>query len=406
MGAGTHFAQAPSVQTARELLARIGADRPSLSPREVDAPLALYGAGNLGRMAREYFARLEIPVEFVVDANAEQVRMDPYWAGTRVFAPDEVRPEWRQRVLLAVCVVTSPYTELAAKLIEAGWIDFVPFYDIAEAYRSRHPLSNGWFAPPFSGSCIEGMETVLDAWADDISRAHHLQFIAWRRLREEWVFSEAPVTVDDRFFIPEVLAVLSDQESFADVGAHVGTVSQRFIEIAKGSFRKIWAIEADPDSISSLRSCVSRLPRSHRDKIEIIPALVGSDRSERKFFSGLGYASQCSGMGQSLLASHRIDDLQLAPSFIKLHLEGHELDALTGATGTLRRHRPIVVATSYHNDLGLWQMPSWLMQFFGRRDYKHYLRLHSWCGTGAVIYCVPDRLTRATNSDPYRQTVG
>ena len=29
---------------------------------------------------------------------------------------------------------------------------------------------------------------VLARWDDDVSRAHHLQFLAWRRLREEWIF--------------------------------------------------------------------------------------------------------------------------------------------------------------------------------------------------------------------------
>ena len=62
-------------------------------------------------------------------------------------------------------------------------------------------------------------------------------------------------------------------------------------------------------------------------------------------------------------------------------------DALQGAETSLRLHRPIVSVTTYHSDAGLWKLPSWLMSRL--TDYRYYLRLHSWCGTGAVMYCVP-----------------
>ncbi len=387
------FSDPPNFVLARELLGRIANTPAQHVPRNVDRPLAIYGAGNLGRMAREYFDRLGIPLSLVVDAKAEQIRRDPFWAGARVISPDAVDPKTRRGVLLAVCVATSPYVKLAESLRSEGWTDVVPFYDISEAYRDRHPLSNGWFAHPLTSGDTESIAQVLETWADDVSRAHHLQFIAWRRLRQEWSFTGAPVNTENRFFIPEVLTALTEHESFADIGAHTGSVSLSFIKAVRGRFQEIWAVEPDPTNLSGLRTAVSNLPASLRDRVSVIPAVVGSERGEKCFFQGLGYASQCSALGQSTFPTEIIDDIALSPSFMKLHLEGAELDALKGCCNTILRYRPIIAATSYHNRQGLWELPQWLMGELS--GYVFYMRVHSWCGTGSVIYCIPEERVKA-----------
>jgi len=78
------------------------------------------------------------------------------------------------------------------------------------------------------------------------------------------------------------------------------------------------------------------------------------------------------------------------------------LDTLKGARKTLLRCRPLIAATSYHNHGGLWELPKWMMEELP--DYLFYMRNHSWCGTGAVVYCVPkeriDLRNAANRMDP------
>ena len=61
---------------------------------------------------------------------------------------------------------------------------------------------------------------------------------------------------------------------------------------------------------------------------------------------------------------------------------------MRGARQTLIDCRPIVATTVYHNDDGIWRTALWLMETLS--DYRFLFRLHSWCGTGAVIYAIPD----------------
>lgn len=381
------FLDLPTAPRARELFQGIAESPERPRSRAVDRPLVLYGAGSLGRMAREYLDKIGIRIELVVDANAERIRNDPYWSDLDLCSPAEVPPQIKKRALLAVCVVTVPYAPLAQQLHASGWKDVVPFYDIADAYRDRHPLGNGWFAPLFLDEERIKIGTALDAWADDLSRAYHLQFIAWRRLRQEWRFAAAPINTENRFFIPEVLAVLGEEESFLDAGAHLGHVTATFLAKVNGNFAGIWAVEPDRKNLDGLRATIAGLSREAQQKITTFPVAVGKTAARTPFCEGLGYASQCSPLGATTLDCTTIDDLGISPSFMKLHLEGMELSALQGAAKTVARHRPIIAATSYHNSDGLWRLPLWLAESL--QDYSVYMRLHAWCGTGATVYAIP-----------------
>jgi len=379
------FDASPSAAVAPTLLAEIASTESAAYPVQPTTPLALYGAGDLGRLARDHLRYLGIPISAVIDRNAESIAADPDWGGTALIHPDKVEAAFKRDAMLAVSIATSPFAPLQASLRAAGWANVVPYYDIAESFRHRHPLSNGWIAEPFSS---EDIASLTEVWNDDRSRAHHLQFLAWRRIRQEWSFADAPVTLGDRFFIPEILSVLRDGEHLVDAGAYFGHVTRRFIEERHGRFASVTAIEPDPQSLSVLRQTLATLPTDQAANVTVLDAVLDHTPQSRPFHSGLGYASQIASTGQSMRQTTTIDALGLMPTVLKLHLEGHELPALMGATATLAAARPIVMATVYHNADGLHATAQWLMQTLP--NYRFLFRLHSWCGTGAVIYAIPE----------------
>lgn len=382
------FADIPNVDKALALLDEIGASDLDLKPVSPCAPLVLYGAGNLGRLARDHLRAVGQDFALVVDRNAEALSADPGWEGVEIVIPDKVPPAIKASGMLAVSIALSPFAPLQAALEEAGWRTIVPFYDLAENFRDRHPLSNGWFAAPFAAPEVAAVKGVMAGWSDDLSRAHHLQFIAWRRLRQEWHFHDAPVTTGDRFFIPEVLAVLGNDEVFVDAGAHHGSVTERFIQETRSRFRDIIAIEPDPQSRDVLERTVSRLPWCQEVRVAVLDKLLDAEDRQAPFHGGLGYASQVSSTGTEQRQTVTLDSLDLPMTYLKLHLEGHELQALKGGRETILYQRPIIAATVYHNADGISATAEWLMQTLP--GYRLLFRLHSWCGTGAVIYAIPE----------------
>jgi FkbM family methyltransferase len=390
---GRPFPRLPDRNEARSLLAELATAPCRFSPASADLPLALYGAGNLGRLARDYLKTVGHEFTMVVDRNARGMAEVPDWSGVRLLHPDDVTDSAKSGVRLAVSVVTSPYAPLERSLSELGFKDIVPFYDLAESFRHLHPLSNGWFAPPLAAKDRDSTAKVLALWDDDMSRAHHLQFLAWRRLREEWTFEAAPVPDCSRFFIPEAVGVLHGNEILLDAGAHHGSVTEAFVKQTKGAFQQIVAIEPDPSNRAKLWDQLqSSLPDDPR--VTVLDCALAEDEGEASFHDGLDYASQLSDTGKMRVTVRPLDALGLAPTFVKLHLEGAELAALKGARRTLLACRPIIATTVYHNDDGIWKTALWLMETLPR--YRFLFRIHSWCGTGAVIYAIPEERTASS----------
>lgn len=382
-----NFHLLPNVLEAKKLLRERLSGSDQLNPRLVDKPLFLYGAGNLGLMACEYLRKINISPEAIIDAKAPLDGAGCFYEEIRLLNAAKVPQEIKAKSLLAICIVSASFEEIRKSLQNQGWLDIVPFYDIAESYRHIHPLSNGWFAKPFSGEDIKAIDLVIDAYADDISRAHYLQFLAWRRLRQEWYFEGAPVQGSDRFFIPEIKKMLGECDIFVDVGAHHGSVTNTFIKEVDKKFKEIVAIEPDIKNYSILNEYLINQTEDIKKRVRVSNAFVDEAALKRNFFPGLGYASQFSEIGTTTIYSKTIDSMKLEPTYMKFHLEGFELRALKGAKDTIKRFRPKISVTAYHNSDGIYAIINWLRYNFN--NYKYLFRLHGWCGTGAVIYCIP-----------------
>ena len=318
----------PGITDIHALVKRFRMAAWAFEPRTVDKPLALYGAGRLGRLAKEYLARLDIPFRYVVDAEPGRYAGTQEWQGIEVIAPQDVPASDRRDCLFAVCVATAPFASIAAPLWRLGFQDVVPFYDITEAYRDVYPMGNGWFTGELTADDAEGIDYATRRWADDVSRAHHLQFIAWHSVRQELDFPGAPVTLDDRYFIPEVRSLLGDKEIFLDGGAHHGEVSLRFMEIAGRRFEKIYAVEPDKHNCAILRQALDGR-NGLTGRLEVIEAAFDRRPGSVRFFDGLDYASQISRLGRALVPARTLDEIDISATFLKLHLEGAELDAHT-----------------------------------------------------------------------------
>jgi FkbM family methyltransferase len=331
-------------------------------PPITDKALWLYGKGKLGKLAKEFCRVVGQKVDGVFDST------------------DTVPTAAR----IAVCVVTSPYNPIRRSLLDNGSVgDIWPFYDIAELYRGKHPLENGWYAEAFTSVDKSAIVNVLTRWDDEISRLHYTEFLGWRRLREEWLFEGAPVTLENLYFIPEIVSVLHDHEVFVDGGAHHGEVIAKFIELVGGKFKSVIAVEPDDANWGVLRW----RPRQDR-KIYLLHFALSDSNGVARFYEGFDLCSKLSEAGPVLKVTWKIDSLGLTPTFIKLHLEGGELKALHGAEVTMLKYRPIVAVNVDHNADGIYRTASYLMGLL--KDYRFLFRNHCYCASNSVIYAIPN----------------
>ncbi len=363
-----------------ELLEDIISTSVDIIPTKINQPIMIYGAGSLGRLARDFFQYLGFRPYGAVDQIAGQYRHSQVWKDLPIFFPNEIKD--KDHCLLVICIATTPVIALRDELLKSGWRKVVFFYDVCEAYNSSHPLANGWSIGSLNKNEADHIRQVFSSWYDEDSRRHYLQFLAWRKLRTELLFPGLMIRNDNRFFIPELVDVLRSDEVFVDGGAHNGSVVKKFISITGGKYKSIYAIEPDSLNFKLLQQTVAGLVQ-----IQVLPLALSDHNSREYFYNGFDFASKLGRRGNRLVEVESLDRLRIPATFIKLHLEGGELNALKGSIQTIQKYRPILSVTLYHNADGVWRTSGFLMNQL--KDYRYYFRLHSWGGTGAVLYAIP-----------------
>ena len=374
----------PSTVEARRLLDQLVSHRSTVGPQPVDRPLVLYGAGKLGRMACELFQRLQIPIVYVMDQSPQGGLL---FDTIPVIQSETAGDSDRETALVAVCVVNAAYEPIRDELASQGWRHILPVYDVLDAYSDRLPMGNGWFAGRLNEEDIANIGEVLAGWSDDWSRAAHVQFLAWRLHRWEWEFQDAPVCIDDRYFIEPIRRVLGERERFLDAGAYHGHVSARWLNLVQNQFEGMVAVEPDSQNVLELKRWITTLSSDVRTKVSVHDCALAAETGTGPYSHGSDLSSRLMVQAEGSVHCRRIDDLECPFTFGKIHLEGGELEALRGGTKTLQRERPMLAVTVYHNADGLWRTPTFLMEMLP--DYHYFMRLHAWCGTGAVVYAIP-----------------
>lgn len=192
-------------------------------------------------------------------------------------------------------------------------------------------------------------------------------------------------TGDDYFY--EDFLCYSDQEVFVDAGCYdLGTTAD-FARLCKG-LRKVYAFEPDP---VNYKNCLKRLEseRPWLPEITMLPYGTWSSSTELSFAST---ADGCAhiGSGESVIKTAAIDDIVEESdkiTFIKMDVEGAELESLKGAEKIIKRDRPKLAVCIYHKPEDIITLPLYIKKLVP--DYKLYLRSYSNAENEMVLYAVP-----------------
>ena len=71
-------------------------------------------------------------------------------------------------------------------------------------------------------------------------------------------------------------------------------------------------------------------------------------------------------------------------TFIKMDIEGSEMEALKGAENVIKRDKPRLAICIYHKPEDLYEIPFWVKETVP--EYKLYIRHHSNLQNETVLY--------------------
>jgi FkbM family methyltransferase len=217
--------------------------------------------------------------------------------------------------------------------------------------------------------------------ADDKSRDVLDAVLTFRQTLDPRVL--API-VEPELYESAGLLAYGDDEVYVDAGAFDGDTIRLFSARVRGRYARVYAFEPDPKTFAALKQNFAAEPR-----VEPINAGLSCRKGILRFRGDASRGAIFAEDGGIEIDVTTIDDVvgDGRVTFIKMNIEGAEIDALNGAERTIRRWRPKLAISAYHRPSDLWRIPKLVRRF--SEDYGLYLRQHDGGVIESVLYALP-----------------
>lgn len=198
------------------------------------------------------------------------------------------------------------------------------------------------------------------------------------------------VILEEKQYFDRNIIRFGEEETFVDAGVlNLGT-SFRFIQKCReNGVKKACVIAFEPDRLSYAR-CKKMLKEYESENIELYNLGLWSSETTLTFDER--------GNGSSNLTENdKGVPVQVVPldgcvnkkvTFIKMDIEGAELEALKGSRETIRKYRPKLAICIYHKREDLTQIPLFIKELAS--EYHFYIRHYSNSWNETVLYAVVD----------------
>jgi FkbM family methyltransferase len=249
---------------------------------------------------------------------------------------------------------------------------FTPHYSVAEPNEVR--------------SAKKAVCAASDLFKDDRSQEEFLDQLHWRLDPEAMPLQKLD---GDSIYFSENLYQPTKDEVYVDCGGFDGDTLKDFYRATEGQFSKAIVFEPDPSNFKKLNALAAALPEDAPARVETFPCAVGRWSEEIIFQSTGSLSSHISAEGSLRVPCESLDKVLLNQriTFLKMDIEGAELDAISGAESLIRKNRPILTICLYHKQNHLWAIPLKIASYVS--DYDYHLRTHGKDGWDLILYAIP-----------------
>lgn len=215
---------------------------------------------------------------------------------------------------------------------------------------------------------------------DDLSRRTYKNVVRFRKTYKMKYINA--VNIKPQYFLKDIVPPC-ENEVFIDGGAYIGDTASEFLRLyQEGGNYKIYLWEPDEINISEIDNMLGV-----DAKYEVKPYAMWSRRDVLKFSGDGTSVSSVSDDGIEVQADS-IDNQHSADNvtFIKMDIEGAEIEALKGAEKTIKRCKPKLAICIYHEPDHLYRIPLMIKEMVP--EYRIYIRHHSDTASETVCYAV------------------
>jgi FkbM family methyltransferase len=345
--------------------------------------IIVVGAGNLGKKIASFLIKKGFNFYSFTDNNPK--RWGEKIGDKKIFSPSKLSHELKERAIWIVSIWSPGHSYAttknqlqnlevanifhAAALMQLFPEDLLPHYHFQTAsYFIGHK---------------DQITEVYENLADEESKK---QFYDHINCRIHLNFEGLPVADTANQYFPSDIVTLSNKEVFLDGGAYDGDTLSEFTNRTGENFSKYLALEPDPANYKKLERIAASF---NKGKVEVFQLAVGAENTILKFDATGGAGAGFSDAGGIEVESKTIDDYfyEYKPTYIKLDIEGAELDALKGAAKTINTYKPKLAVCIYHLPNDLWEIFLYLKKQYP--FYNFFTRTHQYDGLDFVLYAIP-----------------
>jgi FkbM family methyltransferase len=218
-----------------------------------------------------------------------------------------------------------------------------------------------------------------NSFADAESRQVLRDVLRFRLTADPVHMASYAVRFSDQYF--EHFLGLSE-EVFVDAGGYDGDTTEEFCK-RYPDYRSVALFEPSAINMAAAR----RRLAGQRD-IRFIAEGISDQPGVLWFNPDAGSASSVSSAGASSITVTTLDVALTSPvTFIKMDLEGWEMQALAGSVRHIREDHPKLAISVYHSAADFWRIPAFITGI--RADYNLYLRHYSEGWSETIMFFVP-----------------
>lgn len=353
-------------------------------------PLVMYGAGDTAHAIVEVLKTLKVDlVAVVVD--------DEYYHSELTFEKYQVLPLSMLRDSLLnkeINIIVGFMPRCSKSDLEKHLRSIISFNKLFLLDSSHHQFSVGIMDDydlnyEYIIQHEPELEFVYNICEDDESRDVLCNFINTKLTGNPNYISKVS-NHNDVYFPPEILE-LEDNEIFVDCGAFTGDTVISFIQQCKNKYHKIYAFEPD---VYNYKIAKQRLLELKLHDFVLVPFGLWDKEATLQFEAKGTAASSISNQPNNKQTS--ISSIQVVSldsfiknepvSFIKMDIEGAEINAIKGASNIINMNKPKCAICAYHKKADLYEIAILLKKY--NPNYKIYFRQYIGISVDLVCYAI------------------
>ncbi len=318
--------------------------------KNTNKPIVLYGMGN---GADKIISVLEdFGIEYKGVFASDGFVRNKLFHGFKISSYSELKEKFGQMIVLLCFGSSLPDVIDNIKRIASE----------QELYAPEVPvIGGGLFTEEYYKTNKADFDFVYSRLADDISKKTFENIINYKLSGKIDYLLECEVEADE----PYNTFLNLKHETFLDLGAYNGDTALDFAAHCP-DYKSIFAVEPDIKTFRKLQANTKPL-----NNINLINACVSDSCGYLPFDMRSGRNSALSPDG-TLFESINVDSLDTNFSYIKMDVEGEEVNAINGARDTILKHKPKMLISAYHRTDDLIKIPQTVLGI--RDDYKIYMR--------------------------------